>query len=137
LSYNGNLITNATVQLNDSFFNDAKLPYKNSKQSKQHTMCHELGHAFGLDHVTYKSCMNPSDSAVFHDTKPSHRDFKTLDRIYSKKNQSRQVATAATGPTGVLALPQAALDAHETVTTQRQADGTTVVTYIEWAPSAP
>jgi hypothetical protein len=133
LSFNGDIIKSATTQINDSFFDDGQLPYKNSKQAKQHTMCHELGHAFGLDHVNYKSCMNPDDNAVFHDTKPSHRDFKTLDNIYSKKNESK-AAAAETGPSGTLALPQAALAAHETVTTQRQPDGTTTVTYIEWAP---
>jgi hypothetical protein len=135
LSYKGNQITEATTQINDSFFSQAQ--YRNSKSAKQHTMCHEMGHAFGLDHVTYKSCMNPSDSAVFNDTKPNHRDFKTLDQIYSKKNQSAAATTAATGPSGVLELPQAAPGGRETVTTERQPDGTTVVTYIEWASSAP
>jgi hypothetical protein len=134
LSYKGNQITAATVQMNDSFFDTS--PYNSSKSAKQHTMCHELGHAFGLDHVTYKSCMNPDDNAVFQDTKPSHRDFKTLDNIYSKKNQ-KAASAAAVGPTGVLSLPQAALDPHETVTTRQQPDGTTLVTYIEWAPTAP
>ena len=135
ISYKGNQITEATTQINDSYFSQAQ--YRNSKAAKQHTMCHELGHGFGLDHVTYKSCMNPSDSAVFNDTKPSHRDFKTLDQIYSKKNQSGATTAAATGPSGVLELPQAASDLHETVTTQRQPDGTTTVTYIAWAPTAP
>jgi hypothetical protein len=134
LSFTGDRITAATVQVNDSFFDSS--PYNTSKAAKQHTICHELGHAFGLDHVTYKSCMNPDDNAVFQDTKPSHRDFKTLDRIYSKKNQ-KVASTAAVGPSGVLTLPQAALDSHETVASQCRADGTTVVSYFEWAPAAP
>ncbi|HEU0113158.1 MAG TPA: hypothetical protein VFQ80_00690, partial [Thermomicrobiales bacterium] len=129
LNFNGDHITSATVKLNDSFFKQSQY---DSKDPKQHTMCHEMGHAIGLDHVTYKSCMNPSDNAIFQDTKPGHRDYKTLDQIYSKQNQSRATTTVATGPSGTLELPQAA-SGGETTTTQRRPDGTTVVSYIEWA----
>ncbi|HEU0115557.1 MAG TPA: hypothetical protein VFQ80_12815, partial [Thermomicrobiales bacterium] len=76
-------------------------------------------------------------NAIFHDTKPNHRDYKTLDQIYSKKNQSNAAAPAATDPSGVLALPQPAPNGHETVMTQCRPDGTTVVTYIAWAAAAP
>jgi predicted Zn-dependent protease len=133
LNYKGNLITSATVEINDSFFNQQQY---NDPVARQHTICHEMGHAFGLDHVTYKSCMNPSDTSVFNYDKPGNRDFKTLDQIYSKANQQAAGAAVA-GPSGELELPQAALDPYETVTSQRQPDGTTVVTYVEWAAAAP
>jgi hypothetical protein len=128
LDFTGDKITAATIKLNDSFFDQQ---HYDDPVAKRHTMCHEMGHAFGLDHVATDSCMNDSDQAIFHDDQPIKRDFKTLEQIYSKKNAKASQLTTAGETTGVLALPQTAF--AETVTSERRSDGTIQVTYATWA----
>ena len=45
----GDHIDAVTVQLNDSYF--ASSTQYNNDAARRHTMCHELGHTMGLDHV--------------------------------------------------------------------------------------
>ena len=78
----GNRIEAATLQLNDSFFNQKNGQY-NDSNARLHTMCHEMGHTIGLEHVDTTSCMNDSQYAVFHYVKPINKDFRDLARIYS------------------------------------------------------
>ncbi len=81
----GNRIDAATLQLNDSFFNQKNGQY-NDPNARLHTMCHEMGHTIGLDHVDTTSCMNDSQYAVFHYVKPISKDFRELASIYKSKD---------------------------------------------------
>ncbi|MFN8665173.1 MAG: hypothetical protein U0075_25050 [Thermomicrobiales bacterium] len=81
----GDYIAAATVQLNDSFFDQANGTY-NSDAARKHTICHELGHTMGLDHVDTASCLNPSQTAVFQNLTPIKQDFRDLARIYARKD---------------------------------------------------
>jgi hypothetical protein len=83
----GDHVDSATVQLNDSFFEQNNGQY-NSDAARRHTICHELGHTIGLDHVGNGSCMNDSPSAVFNNLKPINKDFNELERIYDHKDSS-------------------------------------------------
>jgi hypothetical protein len=131
LDFNGDKIYAATIKINDSFFDQRQY---DDPVAKRHTMCHEMGHAFGLDHVNTRSCMNDSDQAIFTNDQPINRDFKTLDQIYSKKNaRASQVTTAGETP-GVLTVPQAGFT--ESVTSERLPDGTMQATSIIWAAPA-
>lgn len=87
----GDHIDAATVQLNDSFFNLANGQY-NSDAARRHTICHELGHTMGLDHVDTDSCLNPSQTAVFQNVTPIKQDFRTLARIYTHLDATTTVA---------------------------------------------
>ena len=69
----------ATVQMNDSFF-DTNSQYNNDA-ARRHTMCHELGHTPGLDHVGTNSCMNDSQFAVFNNLHPINKDFNQLAHL--------------------------------------------------------
>jgi hypothetical protein len=86
----GDHIDAATVQMNDSFF-DTGGQYDNDA-ARQHTMCHELGHTTGLDHVKTSSCMNDSQVAVFNNLHPINDDFNKLARIYSHDDSTSTVA---------------------------------------------
>ena len=127
LYFNGDKIYAATIKINDSFFRQGSY---NDPVAKRHTMCHEMGHAFGLGHVNTRSCMNDSAQAVFHNAKPINKDFKTLKRIYSKKNQKKSRVTTAAEPSGVLEMPQTV--PGELTRTTWLPDGTKQVTYLTW-----
>jgi predicted Zn-dependent protease len=86
----GKHIEAVTVQMNDSFF-DTNSQYNNDA-ARRHTMCHELGHAPGLDHTSSNSCMNDSQYAVFNQLVPTNKDFKQLERIYKHTDSNSTVA---------------------------------------------
>lgn len=86
----GDHVDAATVQMNDSFF-EGNGQY-NSEAARRHTLCHELGHTPGLDHVSTNSCMNDSQQAVFDNLVPNNRDFRQLERIYQHKDSTTTVA---------------------------------------------
>ncbi len=89
----GDHIQSATVQMNDSFF-DTNSQYNNDA-ARRHTMCHELGHTPGLDHVSTNSCMNDSQFAVFNNLHPINKDFNQLARIYNHSDSTTTVAGQA------------------------------------------
>lgn len=127
LYFHGDKIYAATIKINDSFFRQGSY---NDPVAKRHTMCHEMGHAFGLSHVNTRSCMNDSAQAIFHNAKPINKDFKTLKKIYSKKNRKKSRVAVANEPSGVLEIPQAA--PSELTRTVWLPDGTKQVTYLTW-----
>ena len=86
----GDHIEAVTVQMNDSFF--ATNSQYNNDAARRHTMCHELGHAAGLDHTSSGSCLNDSQYAVFNQLVPTKKDFKQLERIYSHTDSTTTVA---------------------------------------------
>lgn len=87
----GDHVDSATVQMNDSFFDQSGGQY-NSDAARRHTICHEMGHAIGLDHVDTTSCMNNSQYAVFNYVSPINKDYKELARIYQHKDSTTTVA---------------------------------------------
>ena len=86
----GDHIEAATVQMNDSFFDTAS--EYNIEAARRHTMCHEIGHTAGLDHVSTDSCMNDSQFAVFNNVKPINKDFNQLARIYGHSDSTTTVS---------------------------------------------
>jgi hypothetical protein len=157
----GDHIQSATVQMNDSFF-DTNSEYNNDA-ARRHTMCHELGHTTGLDHVGTNSCMNDSQFAVFNYLHPINKDFNQQARIYNhtdstttvagkqkkdkkkkksgKKNKKksnrdrRQSRAESEGFFSPTSLPSApsGLTGSETMTVESTEDGGKVVTFITWA----
>jgi hypothetical protein len=86
----GKHITQGTVKVNDTYFNDPQYPYNNSSE-KEHVMCQEVGHTLGLDHQdesgkSLNTCMdyyhNTSDSDT-KSTSPNQHDYDELATIYS------------------------------------------------------
>jgi hypothetical protein len=86
----GDHVDAATVLMNDSFLNRGS--QYNNEAARRHTLCHELGHTPGLDHVSTKSCMNDSQQAVFNNLVPINKDFRQLERIYKHKDSTTTVA---------------------------------------------
>ena len=81
-------IVQAVVKMNDTYFDDAEF---DDPVAKRHTMCHELGHALGLDHDYHRTCMNDREEAIFDYDEPSARDFRELEQIYRHEDNHTSV----------------------------------------------
>ena len=94
----GGHITQGTVKVNDTYFNLAQY---NTPAEKNHVMCQEVGHTFGLDHqstsgASLGTCMDySSDPSSQH---PNTHDYEELGIIYAHLDSTTTIGAAATGP---------------------------------------
>jgi hypothetical protein len=90
---NGSHITQATVKLNDTYYNTVKY---NKPAWRNLVMCQEVGHAFGLDHqdeafdnTNLGTCMdytNDPDGTLYgqlNNEHPNFHDYEQVSIIYS------------------------------------------------------
>lgn len=91
----GSHITQATVKLNDTYFNTAKY---NTPEWRAFIMCQEIGHAFGLDHqdeafenANLNTCMDYTNSPASNQH-PNQHDYDMLETIYSHLDSSTTVS---------------------------------------------
>lgn len=141
--YTGNHLDEATVQLNDYFFNARNGEY-NTNKAREHTVCHELGHALGLPHPKdqSRSCVNDDLDLLERTLDPSNEDVKNLRKLYDhdhgkKKKKKRNQDTEDTrraDDIDPVAIPNLEVgDAGGgTVTETRLPDGRTVRTFVTW-----
>ncbi|MBK5306694.1 MAG: hypothetical protein JJD92_08420 [Frankiaceae bacterium] len=92
-------ITKGTAKMNDTYFSTATY---NTPDEKQHVMCQEVGHTFGLGHTSedgtsQNTCMDYSQSPT--STQPNAHDFQQLASIYNHGDTSTTVA-ASSGSSG-------------------------------------
>ena len=106
---NGDHITQATVKLNDTYFNTARY---NTPAWRHMVTCQEVGHTFGLDHqdenfsnINLGTCMDytndPTGTAgtngTLNNEHPNAHDYDELATIYSHLD-SPAVAQATSEP---------------------------------------
>ncbi|MER3404496.1 MAG: hypothetical protein C4289_04465, partial [Chloroflexota bacterium] len=99
----GSHITQATVKLNDTYFN---LSAYNTPAWRRLVMCQEVGHTFGLDHQDENfsnpnlgTCMdytNDPDGPPSNEH-PNQHDYDQLALIYSHLDSTTTIAGAAPG----------------------------------------
>ena len=94
----GSHITQATVKMNDSYFNTAKY---NTPAWRQFVMCQEIGHTFGLDHqddnfsnTNLGSCMDYT-SDPSSNQHPNAHDYQQLATIYTHLDSGTTVSPAS------------------------------------------
>ena len=96
----GTHITQGTAKMNDTYFNT---PTYNNPNEREHVMCQEVAHTFGLDHQStdgssLNTCMDyfsntGANATSTRSTKPNAHDFEELKIIYSHLDSSTTVAS--------------------------------------------
>jgi hypothetical protein len=87
-------ITQGAVKLNDTYMSRA--PY-NTDAEKNHVMCQEVGHIFGLGHqdesgADLGTCMDYSTS--INSQHPNFHDYEQLEQIYAHLDSFTTIAAA-------------------------------------------
>jgi len=90
----GSHITQGTAKMNDTYFLTAKY---NTPEEKNHVMCQEVGHTFGLGHqdetgAALGTCMDYSMSAGSQH--PDAHDYAMLEQIYTHLDPTTTVSAA-------------------------------------------
>ena len=90
INLNGSHITQGTAKMNDTYFNTAQY---NNVNERQHVMCQEIAHTFGLGHTSedgssQNTCMDyfsntGANAGSTLSTKPNAHDFAELNTIYA------------------------------------------------------
>jgi len=103
----GTHITQGSAKMNDTYFNTATY---NNPNEKQHVMCQEVGHTFGLDHQStsgadLNTCMdyfsNTGANATNTDsTHPNAGDYDELLCIYDPASAGKTLTSGAHSCTG-------------------------------------
>lgn len=106
----GTHITLGSAKMNDTYFNTAT--YNNTNE-REHVMCQEVAHTFGLDHQStdgssLNTCMDyfsntGANATSTRSTKPNAHDFQELNTIYAHLDSTTTVA-ALTSPSASQAV---------------------------------
>ena len=136
----GTHITQGTAKMNDTYF---ALAAYNTPDEKQHVICQEIGHTFGLGHTsedgsTQNTCMDYSSSPT--STSPNQHDYDELATIYAHLDSFNTAkASVASSPTvgndraswGREAYRSA--DGSRSVFVRDFGGGNKVITHVTWA----
>jgi hypothetical protein len=134
-------ITQATTKVNDSYFNTA--PY-NAPQKRQHVMCQEVGHDFGLGHqdesgADLGTCMD-YDRALDNEH-PNAHDYQQLETIYAHLDSFNSYSSAVSAGLAATDAEPAKVDRTDRIASSEIVehfhDGTKRVTHVTWALDGP
>ena len=146
-------ITQGSAKMNDTYFNTATY---NNPNERQHVVCQEVAHTFGLDHQStdgssQNSCMDyfsntGANATSTLSTRPNQHDFDELNIIYAHLDSTTTVAAQAS----LTAVASAVSDDQNTwgqLVSQSQNgrsstyeryehDGSKTVTHVYWTVEA-
>ncbi|HVT02444.1 MAG TPA: hypothetical protein VHL58_03605 [Thermoanaerobaculia bacterium] len=93
-------ITQGSAKMNDTYFNTST--YNNTNE-REHVMCQEVAHTFGLDHQStdggsLNTCMDyfsntGANAGSTLSTKPNAHDFEELNTIYAHTDSTTTVSS--------------------------------------------
>jgi hypothetical protein len=143
----GTHITQGVVKMNDTYFNTATY---NNPNERQHVVCQEVGHTFGLDHqsedgTSLNTCMDyfsntGANAGSTLSTHPNKHDYDELAAIYAHFDSFTTVgAAAAAGPgaSGANAAadgtPGGASPSRGSWYVEDHGGGRYLVTHVYWA----
>ena len=100
----GGHIVQGTVKVNDTYFNTSTY---NNPNEKQHVMCQEVGHTWGLDHqntsgALYYTCMDyfsntGANAGNTASTSPDQGDYDQLLCIYDPASSGKTLTSTTSG----------------------------------------
>jgi Metallo-peptidase family M12B Reprolysin-like len=132
----GNHITQAATKMNDSYLSSGY-----STTNKQHVICQEIGHTFGLDHqdesgADLNTCMDYS--SALDNPSPNQHDYDQLATIYAHVDSTTTVGTIASlGAAGSTQASPVSVERSDRIASstivERYADGSKIVTHVLWA----
>ena len=103
INISGDHITQGSAKMNDTYF--ATATYNNPNE-KQHVICQEIGHTFGLGHTSedgssQDTCMDyfsntGANAGSVVSTHPNAHDYDQLATIYGHLDSATTIATATT-----------------------------------------
>lgn len=155
----GDHITQGTAKMNDTYFNTSTY---NNVNERQHVMCQEVAHTFGLGHQSedgssQNSCMDYFSNTGVNagstvSTKPNAHDFSMLNTIYAHLDSTTTVA-AAPGPVPASAaggvdkdisddphswgaLMKQSANGRSSTYQRHNQDGSITVTHVYWTNEA-
>ena len=132
INVSGGHITRGSSKMNDSYFNSASY----NETARQHVMCQEIGHDFGLDHqdesgADLNTCMDYANA--LDNPSPNQHDYAQVEAIYAHTDSSTTIgATAENLPEAVPSWAPATQRA-QSVYVDRLSDGTELITFVLWA----
>jgi hypothetical protein len=142
-------ILRARVKMNETYLKatSSGYGYLNDPTAWREVLCHELGHAFGLDHQssTSGSCLRPRISPSFV-PKPNAHDYGQLRTNYHAGRVDGTTTSAATAETAEPAEPAGHDHRHgtdlpdgadHTVRVRDLGNGETEATIVRRAPERP
>jgi hypothetical protein len=157
----GTHITQGSAKMNDTYFDMAK--YNNTNE-REHVVCQEVAHTFGLDHQStdgssLNTCMdyfsNTGDNAGSTlSTKPNQHDFDELNLIYQHLDSTStvqsiaaEVAAMGKGPSAANRdisddpqswgqLVRQSANGRSSTYHRENGDGSRNVTHVFWADEA-
>lgn len=133
---NGSHITQGTTKMNDSYLSSGY-----STTNKQHVICQEVGHTFGLDHqdesgADLNTCMDYSNA--LDNPSPNQHDYDQLATIYAHLDAFSTVGSATSvGAAGSAHASPVAVERSDRIASstivESFGDGSKLVTHILWA----
>lgn len=146
----GEHITQGSAKMNDTYFTTAR--YNNTNE-RQHVICQEVAHTFGLDHQStdgssQNSCMDYFSNTGANATStlsisPNKHDFDELNIIYKHLDSTTTVASGAASagsrtpdlsddPTNWGTLMRQSADGRSSIYERYNRDGTLTLTHVYW-----
>lgn len=91
INISGSHITQGTSKMNDSYLSSSSY----NETNRQHVMCQEIGHDFGLGHqdesgADLNTCMDYADA--LDNPKPNAHDYSMLEQIYNHLDSTTTIA---------------------------------------------
>lgn len=152
INISGSHITQGTAKLNDTYFNTATY---NNPNEREHVMCQEVAHTFGLDHQStdgssQNSCMDyfsntGANATSTLSTKPNAHDFDELKIIYGHTDSTTTVAASAASssanevsndPSSWGQLVKQSANGRSSTYERENSNGTKTLTHVYWTLEA-
>ena len=136
----GSHIIKGTAKMNDSYFASASY----SETNRQHVVCQEIGHDWGLDHqdesgADLNTCMDYDDA--LGNAHPNNHDYQQLETIYAHLDSSTTTAAVPAGFDNADVSAQAAwgrlvaqsADGRSAFFVRDFGNGFRIITHVLWA----